>query len=115
MPCLHKIMEPEDTHDLALKMVKYRFLFNLRKNLREYPELKTRVFDWTLQNPIGIFSIFITCMYFNKAIKSILGLAAGFDKNAEAIHNLGKLGYGFFEIGNHCILQHIKKRRYLIY
>lgn len=79
MPCLHKIMEPEDTHDLALKMVKYRFLFNLRKNLREYPELKTRVLDWTLQNPIG--------------------LAAGFDKNAEAIHNLGKLGYGFFEIG----------------
>ena len=57
MPCLHKIVGPEDAHNLALKMVKYRLLFNLRKNLREYPELKTRVLDWTLQNPIGIFLI----------------------------------------------------------
>src|SRR5262252_7141381 len=28
-----------------------------------------------------------------------VGLAAGFDKNAEAVDGLGKLGFGFLEIG----------------
>ena len=41
--------------------------------------LKTKLFDETLPNPIG--------------------LAAGFDKSAEVYNSLFKLGYGFVEVG----------------
>ena len=36
---------------------------------------------------------------FNKNFNNPLGLAAGFDKNAEAIEGLLNLGFGFVELG----------------
>lgn len=32
--------------------------------------------------------------------KNPIGLAAGFDKNAEAVEGLAKVGFGFLEIGS---------------
>ncbi|VDP03789.1 unnamed protein product [Soboliphyme baturini] len=46
---------------------------------RKYPELEVKFFDMTLDNPIG--------------------LAAGFDKDAEAVSGLTKAGFGFVEVG----------------
>ena len=45
----------------------------------DFRNLKTRVFNKNFNNP--------------------LGLAAGFDKNAEAIEGLLNLGFGFVELG----------------
>ena len=45
----------------------------------EDPRLETKLFGLTFKNPVG--------------------LAAGFDKNAEYIEDMAKLGFGFIEIG----------------
>lgn len=45
----------------------------------DYPELEVDLFDTTFPNPVGV--------------------AAGFDKNAEVTHGLEALGFGFVEIG----------------
>lgn len=35
-----------------------------------------------------------------KSFKNPLGLAAGFDKNGEALAGLSKMGFGFVEVGS---------------
>ena len=37
---------------------------------------------------------------FNKSFKNPIGLAAGFDKDAEAVNGLAKVGFGFVEVGS---------------
>ena len=37
---------------------------------------------------------------FNMSFKNPIGLAAGFDKDAEAINGLAKVGFGFVEVGS---------------
>ncbi|MEL0246811.1 MAG: quinone-dependent dihydroorotate dehydrogenase [Alphaproteobacteria bacterium] len=72
---LSKPLSPEVLHKL--------FLFSLRlrvfKKQAKFLNLQTEVFDKYFENPIG--------------------LAAGFDKNAEAISGLFDLGFGFLELG----------------
>ena len=72
---LSKPLSPEVLHKL--------FLFSLRlrvfKKQAKFPNLQTKVFGKYFENPIG--------------------LAAGFDKNAEAISGLFDLGFGFLELG----------------
>ena len=36
---------------------------------------------------------------FNKNLENPIGMAAGFDKNAEVYNSLFKLGFGFVEVG----------------
>lgn len=78
-PLLFK-MDPEDAHNLAIKYLK--FFPNLStiftENI-EYPNLKTEICGIKLSSPIG--------------------LAAGFDKNAESLIALSKFGFGFVEAG----------------
>ena len=72
---LSKPLSPEVLHKL--------FLFSLRlrvfKKQAKFSNLQTKVFGKYFENPIG--------------------LAAGFDKNAEAISGLFDLGFGFLELG----------------
>ena len=72
---LSKPLSPEVLHKL--------FLFSLRlkvfKKQAKFLNLQTKVFGKYFENPIG--------------------LAAGFDKNAEAISGLFDLGFGFLELG----------------
>ena len=44
----------------------------------------------TISNPIELFGV---------KFPNPVGLAAGFDKNADAVHGLSKLGFGFLEVG----------------
>ncbi|KAI1701099.1 dihydroorotate dehydrogenase domain-containing protein [Ditylenchus destructor] len=80
MPLIHRFVDPEKSHRWAVKMAKYGLLTNSARTLKEYPELRCNVFDIEFKNPIG--------------------LAAGFDKNGEAIEGLGETGLGFIEIGS---------------
>ena len=70
-------LDPELAHDLAIKALKTNLI------VKDYTKneliLKTKLFGKEIPNPIGI--------------------AAGFDKNAEVYNPLFKLGFGFVEVG----------------
>ncbi|CAM4749179.1 unnamed protein product [Rotaria magnacalcarata] len=76
MPTLRYI-DAEKVHNLSIQMAKYGFVPRM-KSIDE-PILHSTVWNRQFKNPIG--------------------LAAGFDKNGEAIDGLGKFGFGFIEIG----------------
>jgi len=68
--------DPETAHDLAIKALKTNVV---PVKLNTYECLKINFLDHEIPNPIGI--------------------AAGFDKNAEVFNSLFKLGFGFVEVG----------------
>jgi dihydroorotate dehydrogenase len=68
--------EPEDAHSLAVRMLKFA---PLPPAPHDDQRLAMRVFGLNFPNPIGI--------------------AAGFDKNAEVSNALLRLGFGFVEVG----------------
>ncbi|XP_031572269.1 dihydroorotate dehydrogenase (quinone), mitochondrial-like [Actinia tenebrosa] len=77
MPVI-KLLDAERAHLLAVKMASYGLVPSDRD---EDPEiLNTKVFGLQFSNPVG--------------------LAAGFDKQGEAVSGLVKMGFGFVEIGS---------------
>jgi dihydroorotate dehydrogenase len=71
--------DPETAHNLAIKSLKFNFVPNILDNDKNNPLFKTKLFNKELENPIG--------------------MAAGFDKNAEVYNSLFRLGFGFVEVG----------------
>ena len=72
-------LDPETAHNLAIKSLKLNFVPNIFEK-EDYGELfKIKIFNKSIDNPIG--------------------MAAGFDKNAEVYNQLFKLGFGFVEVG----------------
>ena len=76
LPLLRRL-DPEDAHRLAIAGLR---LLPPGKPRASDPKLAVRAFGLTFPNPVG--------------------MAAGFDKNAEAPDALLKLGFGFVEIGS---------------
>ena len=72
-------LDPETAHNLAIKSLKFNFVPNILDDDKNNPLFKTKLFNKELENPIG--------------------MAAGFDKNAEVYNSLFKLGFGFVEVG----------------
>ena len=72
-------LDPEKAHTLAIKSLKFNLVPNLFNEEENDNLLKTKIFNKDLENPIG--------------------MAAGFDKNAEVYNQLFKLGFGFVEVG----------------
>ena len=68
---------PEVAHSLAIKTLKLNAL--PKKKIKNKTVLETSIFNKILENPIGV--------------------AAGFDKNAEVYNPLFNLGFGFVEVG----------------
>jgi dihydroorotate dehydrogenase len=77
-PLLFKI-DPEKAHNLAIQSLKFNLVSNVFDQNKNDPIFKTTIFGKELDNPIGI--------------------AAGFDKNAEVYNPLFRLGFGFVEVG----------------
>jgi len=71
--------DPETAHNLAIQSLKLNLTTNLMNENKDDPMFKTNLFGKEIDNPIGI--------------------AAGFDKNAEVYNPLFKLGFGFVEVG----------------
>ncbi len=69
--------EPEVAHKLAIKALKYNFV--PPKNIQNNKLIETKLFSKIIPNPIG--------------------LAAGFDKDAEVYNSIFGLGFGFAEVG----------------
>ena len=78
-------LDPEVAHNLAIKSLKFNFVPNILDKDKNNPLLKTKLFNKNLDNPIG--------------------MAAGFDKNAEVYNSLFKLGFSFVEVGTITPLQ----------
>ena len=72
-------IDPEKAHNLAIQSLKFNLVSNIFDENKNDPIFKTKIFDKELDNPIGI--------------------AAGFDKNAEVYNALFRLGFGFVEVG----------------
>ena len=72
---LLRALEPENAHALTINALKFAFV----RPPVDDPRLAARLFGLNFKNPIGI--------------------AAGFDKNAEVPDALLKLGFGFVEVG----------------
>ena len=72
-------LDPETAHSLAIKSLKFNFVPHILEEDKNNPIFKTKLFGKDLDNPIG--------------------MAAGFDKNAEVYNSLFKLGFGFVEVG----------------
>lgn len=79
MPIGHRLFEPELAHKLSLQTSKYGLFLGSKESKKEYDELKCQFLDHPINNPIG--------------------LAAGFDKNAEATWGLRRAGFAFLEFG----------------
>ncbi len=74
---LIRLLPPEISHYVVINVLRYIPI--KKKNIKINKLLKTNLFGYKLSNP--------------------LGLAAGFDKNGDALLGLLKLNFGFIEIG----------------
>ena len=72
-------IDPETAHNLAIKSLKLNLTPSLMDENKDDPMFKSTLFSKEIDNPIG--------------------MAAGFDKNAEVYNSLFKLGFGFVEVG----------------
>ena len=70
-------LDPEIAHDLAIKALKFNLVS--QNKIKNNKLIQSEIFGKTIPNPIGI--------------------AAGFDKDAEVYNPLFKLGFGFVEVG----------------
>ena len=77
--------DAETIHRFAMKLMRFGLAPRLVRSLvraiyfRNPPELRQTIWGLDFPNPVG--------------------LAAGFDKNAECVNPLGAFGFGFLEIG----------------
>ena len=71
-----KFFPPEVAHTITINALKY---FKLNYNKYDDPILSQHLVGLDFPNPVG--------------------LAAGFDKNAEVVKSLFSLGFGFIEVG----------------
>ncbi|CAH2324011.1 dihydroorotate dehydrogenase (quinone), mitochondrial [Pelobates cultripes] len=78
MPTLQQMVPPELAHNLSIKLLSLGLVPRLK--CHDSKELEMKVLGHSFRNPVGI--------------------AAGFDKHAEAVDGLFKMGFGFVEIGS---------------
>ena len=80
-------LDPETAHDLAIKSLKFNPVPSKLFEVEDEQILNVKLLGKNFPNPIG--------------------LAAGFDKSAEAYNSLFKLGFGFVEVGTVTPLQQL--------
>jgi len=78
-------LDPETAHDLAIKTLKFNLIPSKVFEVEDEQILNIKLLGKNFPNPIG--------------------LAAGFDKSAEAYNSILKLGFGFVEVGTVTPLQ----------
>ena len=72
-------VDPEIAHKIAIKFIKSPLVSIGVSSNKKYKNLNQTILNMKFENPVG--------------------LAAGFDKNAEIYNNIHKLGFGFSEVG----------------
>lgn len=77
LPVLFKF-DAETAHNIAIWAAKYKLV--PKSHYKDPPQLSSQVWNLKFSNPLGI--------------------AAGFDKQAEAVESLHNIGFGFVEVGS---------------
>ncbi|XP_051884716.1 dihydroorotate dehydrogenase (quinone), mitochondrial [Pristis pectinata] len=77
MPTLQRFLDPETAHTFAVRFISWGLIPHSK--CKDSSALEVNVFGQKFKNPVGI--------------------AAGFDKHAEAVDGLYKMGFGFVEVG----------------
>lgn len=72
-------VDPETAHKIAIKFITNKLLSTSFFSNKKYKNLNQKICNIEFENPVG--------------------LAAGFDKNAEIYNHVYKLGFGFSEVG----------------
>ncbi|OCF33319.1 dihydroorotate dehydrogenase (fumarate) [Kwoniella heveanensis BCC8398] len=80
MPLVRYALDPEEGHKLAVRVLGWDKWARPRDMGVDGPELQAELFGLPIKNPVGI--------------------AAGFDKDADAIDGLFDLGFGYVEVGS---------------
>ncbi|KAK8865841.1 dihydroorotate dehydrogenase (fumarate) [Kwoniella newhampshirensis] len=80
MPLVRYAVDPEEGHKLAVRVLGWDKWARPRDMGVDGAELQAELFGFRLKNPVGI--------------------AAGFDKDADAIDGLFDLGFGYVEVGS---------------
>jgi dihydroorotate dehydrogenase len=80
MPAIHRFVDSETSHILAIKLAKQNLIPHVYDESQSDSIIETTVWGINFKNPIG--------------------LAAGFDKDGEAVEGLSKLGFGLVEVGS---------------
>lgn len=82
-PLIRNVMDAEESHNFVIKLMSYGLFPRLYRDIED-PEglLKTDIFNGRL------------------TLKTPIGMAAGFDKNAEAIDSIFNLGFSYVEVGS---------------
>ncbi|WVF70759.1 dihydroorotate dehydrogenase (fumarate) [Kwoniella sp. CBS 6097] len=80
MPLVRYALDPEEGHKLAVRVLGWDKWARPRDMGVDAPELEAELFGLPIKNPVGI--------------------AAGFDKDADAIDGLFDLGFGYVEVGS---------------
>lgn len=80
MPVSQRLLDAESAHKLAIWAASRKLLFAPKISQHDEDILASKTLGMTFKNPIG--------------------LAAGFDKDAEAFDGLANLGFGFIEVGS---------------
>ena len=75
---LLRLLPPETAHELTINLLRSNLILK-KKHTKLFKSLKQTILGINFNNPIG--------------------LAAGFDKNAEVINQMFSCGFGFVEIG----------------
>jgi dihydroorotate dehydrogenase len=75
---LLRLLPPETAHEITIKLLKSNLILK-KKHTKIYKNLQQTILGISFKNPIG--------------------LAAGFDKNAEVINQMLSYGFGFVEVG----------------
>lgn len=78
------LFDPEKVHHFSMSMLKAACRIGFMKSIL------TQIFKPWNQNPVSVFSL---------KFRNMVGLGAGFDKNAHYLRELDVLGFGFVEIG----------------
>mmetsp|Transcript_9509 Transcript_9509/g.14607 ORF Transcript_9509/g.14607 Transcript_9509/m.14607 type:complete len:479 (+) Transcript_9509:187-1623(+) len=85
-PALRYTLDPETAHNVALEFARRGFGPKFHPSAIEQTSIKTSIAPF----PNAASLTFDNCV----------GLAAGFDKNGEAIQAMSEMGFGFVEIGS---------------
>ncbi|GFO46693.1 dihydroorotate dehydrogenase (quinone), mitochondrial [Plakobranchus ocellatus] len=75
---LFRVFSPETGHNISIKLAKYKIVPRPQKP--DPPSLRSKLWGRCFPNPVG--------------------LAAGYDKQGEAVDGLLKMGFGFVEVGS---------------
>ncbi|KAK3772990.1 hypothetical protein RRG08_036324 [Elysia crispata] len=75
---IFQLFSPETSHNISIKLAKYKIVPRPQKP--DPPSLQSKLWGRNFPNP--------------------LGLAAGYDKQGEAVDGLLKMGFGFVEVGS---------------